>query len=60
VGADKLTTQAQMHGFELMHPNIYLIRELLNCMKAMVLQISMTQHNRIPERTHSENPILMV
>lgn len=33
------TTQAQIQGFELTHPNIYLRHELLECMKEPVLQI---------------------
>ena len=53
------TSQAQIQGFELAHPNIYPINELLECMKGLVLQIqnyriSMTQgNNRISERNPS-------
>ena len=53
-------------GFELAHPNIYPIYELLECVKVPVLQIqnyriSMTQGNdRISERSPSEVPVLMV
>ena len=41
------TTQAQIQGFELAHPNIYLIYELLEHVKGLTLQnqncrISMT------------------
>ena len=60
------TTQAQIQGFELAHPNIYPIYELLECVKVPVLQIqnyriSMTQGNdRISERSPSEVPVLMV
>jgi hypothetical protein len=32
------TTQAQIQSFELAHPNIYLIYELLEHMKGLVLQ----------------------
>ena len=46
--ANSATTQAQIQGFELTHPNIYLICELLEPMKGPILQIkgcriSMTQ-----------------
>ena len=59
------TSQAQIQGFELAHPNIYPINELLECMKGLVLQIqnyriSMTQgNNRISERSPSEVPVLI-
>ena len=49
-------TQAQIHGFQLVHLNIYPIYELPEHMKQLVLQnqshrISMTQeNNRTPER----------
>ena len=33
------TSQAQIQGFELAHPNIYPINELLECMKGLVLLI---------------------
>ena len=33
------TSQTQIHGFELSHPNIYPINKLLECMKRLVLQI---------------------
>ena len=51
------TSQAQIQGFELAHPNIYPINELLECMKGLVLQIqnprvSMTQgNNRLSKRS---------
>ena len=54
------TSQAQIQAFELIHPNIQPIDELLECMKGLVLQIpsckiSMTQgNNRISERSPSE------
>ena len=32
------TFQAQIQGFELAHPNIYPIYELLECVKGLVLQ----------------------
>ena len=60
------TIQAQIQGFELAHPNIYPIYELLECMKGLVLQIqnyriSMTQgNNRISKRSPSEDPVLIV
>ena len=59
-------TQAQIQGFELAHPNIYSIYELLECVKRPAPQIqscriSMTQvRNRISKRTPSEHPVLMV
>jgi hypothetical protein len=65
--ADQLaTTQTQIQGFEIAHCNIYPISELLECIKKPVLQIqnygiSMTQgNNRMPERSPSEVPVLMV
>jgi hypothetical protein len=37
---DQLTsTQAQIQGFALDHPNIYPIYELLECMRRLILQI---------------------
>lgn len=33
------TTQAQIQGLELTHPNIYLRHELLECVKEPILQI---------------------
>ena len=60
------TTQAQIQGFELAHPKIYIIHELLGHMKGPVLlirsgRISMTQGNkRITGRSPSEEPALMV
>ena len=59
-------TQAQIHGFELVHLNIYPIYELLEHGKGPVLwiqscRISMTQgNNRISERSPSEDPVLIV
>jgi hypothetical protein len=55
-----------MQGFELVHPNISLIYELLELMKGPMLQIqsckiSMTQdNNRIINRSSGEDPVLMV
>ena len=64
---DQLTsTQAQIQGFALDHPNIYPIYELLESVKDPVLQsqscrISMTQgNNRISERSPSEDPVWIV
>jgi hypothetical protein len=60
------TTQTQIQGFELAHPNVHLICELLERAKGPVLQIqsfrnSMTQGNsRISERSPGEDPVLMV
>ena len=60
------TSQAQIQGFELAHPNIYPIKELLKCMKRLVLQIQnyrifMTRgNNRISERSPSEVSVLIV
>lgn len=60
------TTQVQIHGLELAYPNIYLVYELLEHVKGLVLQnqscrISMTQDNsKIPERSPGEDPVLMV
>ena len=57
------TSQAQIQGFELAHPNIYPTSELLECMKGLVLQIqnyriSMTQGNcRISEWSPCEVPV---
>ena len=59
------TTQAQVQNFELAHPNIYPIYELLKHMKEPVLhiqscKISMTQSNsRISEGSFGEDPILI-
>jgi hypothetical protein len=56
------TTQAQTQGFELVHPNICPIHELLEPVKRLVLQIqsyriSMTQDNHwISERSPCEDP----
>jgi hypothetical protein len=54
------SSQAQIQGFELAHPNIYLIME---CMKGLVLQIqnyriSMAQDNRLSEWSPSEVHVL--
>ena len=60
------TSQAQIQGFELAHPNIYPINELLVFTKGPALQIqnyriSMTQgNNRISKRSPSEVPVLIV
>ena len=60
------TSQAQIQGFELAHPNIYPIDELLKYMKGPVLQIqnyrmSMTQgNNRISEKSPGEVLVLIV
>jgi hypothetical protein len=69
VGERKLVgldiSQAQIQGFELVHPSIYPINELLEWMKNLVLQmqncmISMAQvNNRIYERNTSEVPVLI-
>ena len=68
--ANRLTnsynTQAQIQGFELAHPQIYLINELLEHVKSLVLliqvcRISLTQgNNRISDRSPSEDLVLMV
>ena len=53
-------TQAQTQGFELVHPNIYPIHELLEHLKGLVLQIpsyriSMTQDNKgLSEKSSSD------
>ena len=60
------TSQAQIQGFELAHPNIYPMDELPECIKRLVLQIqnyrvSMTQgNNKISERSPSEVSVLIV
>jgi hypothetical protein len=60
------TSQAQIQGFELAHPNIYPIDELLKYMKGPVPQIqnyrmSMTQgNNRISEKSPGEVLVLIV
>ena len=57
------TTQAQNQGYELAHPNIHFIYELLEPVKGMNLQmqssrISMTQDsNRISKRSLSKTPV---
>ena len=59
------TTQVLIQAFELAHPNIYPISELLEHVKGLVLQIqscriSMTQgNNRTSERSPSEDPVLI-
>jgi hypothetical protein len=70
MGAEELAnpaiTQAQIQSFELAHPNIYSIYELLEHMKVLVLQIqncriSMTRNNnRLSQRSPSEAPVLIV
>ena len=60
------TSQPQIQGFELSHPQFYILCELLECVKGSVLliqscRISTTQgNNRITGRSPSEDPILMV
>jgi hypothetical protein len=57
------STQAQIQGFVLAHPNIYLIYKLLEIVKGWVLQIQscgipMTQgNNRISLRSPGEGPV---
>ena len=59
-------TQAQIQGFELIHPNIYPIYHLLECVKGLVPQsqsctISMTSGNKkLFESSPSEDPLLIV
>lgn len=59
------TTQVQIQDFDLAHPNIYRIYELLECMKGLILQIqscrfSMTPgNNSISDRSPSEDPVLI-
>lgn len=63
--ASSNTSQAQVQGFELAHPDIYSVDELLGCMNEQVLQmqnyrISMTHgDNRIAERSPSEVSVLI-
>jgi hypothetical protein len=58
-------TQAQIQDFELAHPKIYIIYELLGITKGLVLliqnyRISMTQsNNRMTKRSPCEDPILI-
>ena len=60
------TFQAQIQGFELTDPNIYLITELLGCVKGPVLQVRnykiyMTQdNNRISKESSREVPVFVV
>ncbi|KAL6033887.1 hypothetical protein STEG23_019606 [Scotinomys teguina] len=60
------TTQVQIQGYELAHPNIHSIYELHESVKGLVLQtqgcrISTTQgNNRISKRSPREDPGLMV
>ena len=54
------TSQSQNHGYELAHPNIHFIYELLEHMKRINLQtencrISMTQDNWITKWISGEN-----
>lgn len=59
------TPLMSIQGFELAHPNIYPLNELLQCLKEPVLQIqnnsiSTTQGNkRRSERSPSEFPVLI-
>lgn len=59
------TIQVHIRGFELAHPNIYPIYELLEHVKGPVLQIqsfriSMTQgNNRITKRSPGEDTVLV-
>jgi hypothetical protein len=63
---DSATPQAQSQGFEVAHPNIYPIYELLEHVKKPVLQIqscrlSMTQgNNRRSGRGPGEDPVLIM
>ena len=59
------TTQAQNQGYELAHPNIHFIYELLAHVKGTNLQIqniriSTTQDSRIAKRSSTESPLLVV
>ena len=60
------TLKAQIQGFELVHPNIYPIYDLLECVKGPVFQIqscriSTTHGNhRMSEKSLSEDPVLKV
>lgn len=59
-----MTNSATSQAFELARRNIYLIYELLEHMKEVVLQIqsyriSMTQDNMISERSACEDTVLI-
>ena len=60
------TSQVQIQGRSLFHPNIYLINELLECMKERVLQIqnyriSTTQaNNKTSKGIPREDPVLII
>ena len=60
------TIQARIQDFELACPNIYLIYDLLQDVKRLVLwnhsrMISMTwDNNRIPKRSFSDSTVLMM
>jgi hypothetical protein len=60
------TTQAQIKGFELDHPNVHSISKLLELVKGPVLEtqscnISSTQgNNRISMRIPGDDPVLTV
>jgi hypothetical protein len=59
------TTQYQIQGFELAHPDIYTIYELPQYWKGMVLQtqscrISMTQGNNRISKSPGEDPAFIV
>jgi hypothetical protein len=66
ISKSSATTQAQIQGSELAHPNIYIICKWLRHMKGPVLliqgcRLSMNQSNNgITRRNPSEHPILMV
>jgi hypothetical protein len=61
---NSVASQAQIQGFELAHPNIYPVYDLLECMKGLVLQIqsfmiSMTQGSSNISKSAFEDPGLM-
>lgn len=61
-----ISIQAHIQSFELAHPNIYTIYDLLECVKGLILwnqsrKISMTWSNsRISKRRFGEGPVLMM
>lgn len=60
------TSQAQIQGFELAHPNIYTIDGLLECVNGSIPQnqnyrISITQgNNRMSRKSPNEEPVLLL
>lgn len=60
------TSQAQIQGWELVHPSIHPVNKLLDCVKGLVLQIQSYKiaiiqgNNMVSERSPSKAPVLIV